>query len=133
MNTVCPVMKLIFLFTAPTPRTFLDPDVSRGVIGEAIDIVCTVTITSTVDRNLVNLNWVGITSSSRVTVIPTFLTTDESIGNIYTTIIQFTYLMEGDQGNYICNLMIEDSTESTIRLDLISKHIQYKAMSTSGT
>ena len=46
-------------FIAPTPRTFLDPDVSRGIIGEAIDIVCTVTITSTVDLNLVNLNWVG--------------------------------------------------------------------------
>jgi len=114
---------IITFFTAPTPRTFLDPDVPRGIVGEPIDIVCSVTLTSTVDPNLVDLRWVGITNSNRVTVIPTVLTTDESIGNVYTTIVRFAYLMEGDQGNYICNLTIEDSAQSAIRLNLFGEHI----------
>ena len=103
--------------------TFLDPDIPRGIVGEPIDIVCSVTLTSTVDPNLVDLRWVGITNSNRVTVIPTVLTTDESIGNVYTTIVRFAYLMEGDQGNYICNLTIEDSAQSAIRLNLFGEHI----------
>ena len=31
--------------------------------------------------------------------------------------------MDGDEGNYMCNLMIEDFANSTIRLDLTSEHI----------
>jgi len=127
MNFIALKYAIVFnLYIAPTPRTFLNPDFSQGVVGEAIDIVCTVTVTSSVDPNLVNLNWMGITSNNRVTVIPTSLTTDDSVGNIYTTIIRFAYLMEGDQGNYICNLMIEDSTESIIALNVTSKYIQYQ-------
>ena len=51
------------------------------------------------------------------------ITTDESIGIIYTTVIQFAYLMEGDEGNYTCTATIEENSgESTFNLELICKH-----------
>ena len=56
-------------------------------------------------------------------MIPTTITTDDSIGIIYTTVIQFAYLMEGDEGNYTCAVTIdEDSTDSTFNLEIISMH-----------
>ena len=57
-------------------------------------------------------------------MIPTTITTDDSIGIIYTTVIQFAYLTEGDEGNYTCTAMIdEDSADTTFRLEIISKQI----------
>ena len=57
------------------------------------------------------------------TVIPTTITTDDSIGIIYTTVIQFDYLREIYEGYYACSVMIEkDLTESTFNLETISKH-----------
>ena len=42
-----------------------------------------------------------ITNDHRVTINST-----TSSGNTYTSSIQFTYLMEGDEGTYMCNVMI---------------------------
>ena len=88
-------------------------------------------MSSTAQTSLVKLNW-NFTSNdnrSRVTVIPTTITTDDSIGTIYTTVIQFAYLMEEDEGNYNCSLIIEeDSLESTFNLRIISKLINYSAV-----
>ena len=54
-------------------------------------------------------------------MIPTTITTDDSIGIIYTTVIQFDYLMKGDEENYTCTLTIDgDSAESTFYLEIIS-------------
>ena len=56
-------------------------------------------------------------------MIPTTITTDDSIGVIYTTVIQFAYVVEGDEGNYTCTMTInEDSTNTTFSLEIISKH-----------
>ena len=49
------------------------------------------------------------------------VTTDDSIGNIYTTVIQFAYLMEGDKGNYTCTLTIEESVKSDFEFNLAGK------------
>jgi len=46
----------------------------------------------------------SITNDSRVTISPTI-----SSDNNYTSILQFTYLMEGDEGMYTCNVMILES------------------------
>ena len=55
-------------------------------------------------------------------MIPTTITTDDSIGIIYTTVIQFDYLIEGDEGNYTCSVRIEDSVgNSTFNLTTFSK------------
>ena len=95
----------------------------QATIGESLDLVCSITISSTVQTSSVNLTWNFTSNDNRVTVIPTTITTDDSIGIIYTTVIKFVYLMEGDEGNYTCNLTTEGySTESTFYLEIIGKY-----------
>ena len=111
-------------FLAPSPRTFLKPNyVGQGIVGEPHDLVCLIALSSTAQSSSVNLTWNFNSNDSRVTVIPTTITTDDSIGTIYTTVIQFDYLSEGDEENYTCTLAIDgDSAESTFNLKLFSKY-----------
>ena len=115
----------IHMYTAPTPRIFLRSHyLQQGIIGEAHDLVCLIAISSTAPSIPVILIWNLTSSDDRITVIPTTITTDDSIGIIYTTVIQFAYLMEGDEGNYTCTLTIEgDTLESTFNLKIMSKLI----------
>ena len=56
-------------------------------------------------------------------MIPTTITTDDSIGITYTTVIQFAYLMEEDEGYYTCVLEVDgDFTESDYFLETVCKH-----------
>ena len=73
---------------------------------------CTVSTVSGVESSSVMISWNGpggvvITDDSRVTISST-----TSSGNTYTSSLQFTYLMEGDEGTYTCNVMILDTSES---------------------
>ena len=96
----------------------------KGTIGSPNSLVCLIEFSSTVRPSSVNLTWNFTSNDDRVTVIPTTITTDDSIGIIYTTVIQFAYLMEGDEGNYTCKLTVEgDTTKFVFALELISKFI----------
>ena len=69
------------------------------------------------------IGWMGpggdtITNDSRVTINPT-----TSSGNTYTSSIQFTYLMDGDEGTYTCNVMILGTGKLT------SEAVKLKALS----
>ena len=74
-------------------------------------INCTVSTVSGVESSSVMISWMGqggfITSDSRVTISPT-----TSSGNTYTSSLQFTYLMEGDEGKYTCNVIILETNGS---------------------
>ena len=75
-------------------------------------INCTVSTVSGVEYSSVMISWMGpggsiITSDSRVTISPT-----TSSGNTYTSNLQFTYLREGDEGTYTCNVMILNANVS---------------------
>ena len=75
-------------------------------------INCTVSTVNGVESSSVMISWMGpgggsITTNSRVTISPT-----TSSGNTYTSSLQFTYLMEGDEGTYTCNVMILETSES---------------------
>ena len=95
----------------------------HGIIGEPYDLVCLIALSSTIPSSSIDLTWNFTSNDNRVTVIPTTITTDDSIGIIYSTVIQFDYLMEGDEGNYTCTLAINgDSAESTFNVELISKY-----------
>ena len=77
-------------------------------------INCTVSTVNGVEFNLVMIGWMGpgggsITSDSRVTINPT-----TSSGNNYASSLQFTYLMEGDEGTYSCNVMILETISSQL-------------------
>jgi len=94
----------------------------QGINGEAHELVCLIISSSTVSSTSVNLTWNFNSNDSRVTIIPTTITADDSIGIIYTTVIQFAYLTEEDERNYTCTLTIENLVEKSIfDLEIISK------------
>ena len=75
-------------------------------------INCTVSTVNGVKFSLVMISWMGpgrssIISDSRVTISPT-----TSSDNNYTSSLQFSYLMEGDEGTYTCNVMILETNGS---------------------
>ena len=79
------------------------------------DITCSFTTTSTIDPDSVELTWTLddsiITTDNRVTIITNV--TENLFSFTYTTIIQFAYLMERDEGNYTCTVEIDDMMESS--------------------
>ena len=80
-------------------------------VGDAGMIDCTVSTVSGVELDSVMISWMGprgnITNDSRVTISRT-----TSSGNNYISSLEFEYLAEGDEGNYTCNVMILDVSES---------------------
>ena len=105
---------LITLHTVPTPTVTLSPSdsIQNATIGSPQVINCTVITVSGVESSSVMISWMrpggsSIISDSRVTISPT-----TSSGNNYTSSLQFDYLLQGDRGNYTCNVMILDTTES---------------------
>ena len=109
------------MYIAPTTVITLRPSyLQLGTIGEPHDLVCLIALSSILQPSSVNLTWNFTSNDDRVTVIPTTITTDDSIGIIYTTVIQFDYLMEGDEGNYKCTSTIDgNSTYSTFNLNIV--------------
>ena len=107
------MFSIILLFIVPSPRISFQPSVR--VIGEMQDIICSVTITSAIDPNSVELTWTNndsiITADNRVNITPAVITENPS-SFTYTTTIQFAYLMERDEGNYTCNVTVDDMMES---------------------
>ena len=82
------------------------------MVGSPQDIQCIVSTVSGVELSSVMISWMGpggesITNDSRVTISPT-----TSSGNNYTSSLQFTYLMEGDEGMYTCSVMILETISS---------------------
>ena len=83
------------------------------MVGSPQVINCTVSTVSGVESSSVMISWTGPGGVSinnvRVTIGPT-----TPSGNTYTSNLQFTYLMEGDEGTYTCNAMILDTSESQL-------------------
>ena len=88
---------------------------SGAMVGSSQDIQCIMSTVDGVEFSLVMISWMGpggesITNDSRVTISPT-----TSNGNNYTSSLQFTYLMEGDEGMYTCNVIILETNGSNTR------------------
>ena len=82
------------------------------MVGSPKEIHCTVSTVSGVELSSVMISWIGpggdtITNDSRVTISPT-----ASLVNNYISTLEFTYLMEGDEGIYTCDVMILETTGS---------------------
>ena len=75
--------------------------------------------------NFDSIDWIGpdgaaIVNNSRINI------TNTIVGNYHTSILQFTYLKETDNGSYNCNVAIQNnkfSTESFMLKDFKSKLI----------
>ena len=98
--------------------------IQGAMVGSPQDIQCTVSTVSGVELSSVMISWMGpggesITNDSRVTISPT-----TSSGNNYTSSLHFTYLMEGDEGMYTCNVMIlETSASSFINMQTLTSRL----------
>ena len=95
--------------------------IKGAMVGSPQDIQCIVNTVSGVELSSVMISWMGpgaesITNDSRVTISPT-----TSSGNNYTSSLQFTYLMEGDEGMYTCNVMILDTfVKGVVEIDKLT-------------
>ena len=102
---------MYFIILVPTPAITVSPSgpIQGAIVGDFQVINCIVNTVSGVDSSLVMINWIGpgggsILNNSRVMISPT-----TSIGKNYTSSLHFTYLMEGDEGTYTCNVTILDT------------------------
>ena len=103
INSIVPTLAVIISPTGP---------IQGAMVGSPQVIVCTVNTSSEVQSSSVAISWIGpngnnIMNASRVIISPT-----TSSSNSYTNSLQFTYLMEEDEGIYICNVMILQISES---------------------
>ena len=108
------LVQLIFIFVVPVPNISVlsSGPIQGAMVGSPQDIQCIVSTVSGVELSSVMISWMGpggepITNDSRVTISPT-----TSSGNNYISSLQFTYLMEGDEGIYTCNVMILETSGS---------------------
>ena len=109
----------------PTPTVNISPSgpIQGAMVGSPQVINCTVTTVSGVESSSVMISWMGpggdpVTTDCRVTISPT-----TSSGNNFTNSLQFTYLLEEDEGTYTCNVMIlESSVLQSVEMPLKCKH-----------
>jgi len=89
---------------------------------------CRVITVNGVDSSSTTFIWVGpdrdtITDNSRM------LTQTVSVNNTHTSSIQFTYLMEGDNGTYTCNVMIlETNGSASVELRTLASKLHSKCI-----
>ena len=100
--------------TVPPLNITISPSdpIQGAMVGSSQVINCTVCTVSGVESSSVMISWMGpgggsIMNDSRVTIGPTI-----SSGNSFTSSLQFTYLLERDEGNYTCNWTILKTTGS---------------------
>jgi len=101
-------------FAVPIPDVSILPfgSIADGLVGSPQEIHCTVSVVSGVELSSVMISWMGpggnaIANDSRVTISPI-----TSINNDYISTLEFTYLMEGDEGRYTCDVMILETNAS---------------------
>ena len=88
----------------PVPDISIIPfgSIQGALVGSPEEIHCLVSTVSGVEPHLVMISWMGpggetIKNDDRVTIIPKIL-----INKNYISTLEFTYLMEGDEGIYTC-------------------------------
>ena len=105
---------ILNLFLIPTPTVTISlSGPTQGVIGSPQVINCTVSTFNEVNTSSVIIRWMGPggninATNGRVSIEPV---TDDG-NNMYTSSLQFDYLIKGDEGNYTCNVTIDDTNES---------------------
>ena len=90
-------------------------------------INCTVSTVSGVESSSVMISWMGpggVITTTNGTVSIGSVTDDGN--NMYTRSLQFIYLMEGDESNYTCNVMIlETSRSQSVELKPLTRELMY--------
>ena len=124
MYSSCIYVIYFILHTVPTPTVTISPSgpIQGAMVGSRQVINCMVSTVSGVESSSVMISWMGpggviTTTNGRVSIES--VTNDGN--NMYTRSLQFTYLMEGDEGTYTCNVMIpETSGSQSVELQSLS-------------
>ena len=105
--------------TVPIYPIIITTDPVQGaLVGSPQLLNCTVSTVIGVDPNIVMISWLGpggnsITNNTRITINQTTSGNDE-----YASSLEFTYLMEDDEGSYTCNVTIlETSVLGLVQLE----------------
>ena len=102
---------VFLMYIAPIPSISFNPSnrIQGAMVGDPLTIQCIVNTVPEVST--MNISWTGsggpIMSNTRMTISPITVN-----GNTYTSNLQFTYLMEGDEDTYTCNVMILETSGS---------------------
>ena len=114
---------ITFLHTVPTPTVTISPSgpIQGAMVGNPQIINCTVSTVSGVESSSVMISWMMtgegsgggggvdiIMSNDRVIIS----SVNSNGGSNYTSSLEFIYLMEGDEGTYICDVMILETSET---------------------
>ena len=102
------------------------------MLGNPQAINCTVSTVRGVESSSVMISWMGpggvITTTTNGRVSIGSVTDDGN--NMYTRSLQFTYLMEGDEGTYTCNVMILDTSGlQSVELQSLTSELSYFTVS----
>ena len=95
---------LLLVISLVRPFTISISGALQGAeVGSSQTLQCIVNANE-MEFGLIMIDWIGpdgitISTDNRVTISTT------SSGNSYTSSLQFTYMMEGDEGSYMCNVM----------------------------
>ena len=98
---------LIFIVTTFSVTVSSSNSLQEIMVGNSQDIQCTAVVEfNGVEPDSVIFNWLGPersfnTNDSRVIISPT-----SSTINTFVSTLQFSYLMEGDEGRYTCDVTI---------------------------
>ena len=115
---------IITLHTVPTPTVTISPSgpIQGAMVGSPQVINCTVSTVSGVQFSSVMISWMGPGGIINATNDRVSIGSVTAGGNnMYTRSLQFTYLMEGDEGTYTCNVMILETSESeSVELQLLT-------------
>ena len=111
-------------FSVPTPTVSISPSgpIKGAMVGSPQVINCTVSTVSRVESSSVMISWMGPQGNINATRDRVFIgsLTDDG-NNTYTRSLQFTYLMEGDEGIYTCKVMIlETSISQSVELQSLT-------------
>ena len=106
------MFKLVNLFTDDIGITVdVHGAMEHLTVGDPYEIQCEVYTDQIVNSDIVDITWIGpdndtIVADGRLSV------TTNSIGHNHTSILQFLYLSEDDEGLFTCNVMILNNTDS---------------------
>ena len=120
---------IITLHTVPTPTVTISPSgpIQGAMVGSPQVINCTVSTVSGVQFSSVMISWMGPGGIINATNDRVSIGSVTAGGNnMYTRSLQFTYLIEGDEGTYTCNVMILETSESeSVELQSLTSKLSF--------
>ena len=120
---------ILNLSVVPTSLVTISPPgpIQNATVGSPQVINCTVSTVSGVESSSVMISWMGPGGNINATDGRVFIGSVTAGGNnMYTGSLQFTYLMEGDEGNYTCNVTILEASESeSVKLQSLTSKLLF--------